>query len=82
MNGVDLINQITSGVNLPNAPDIDTSVISNILHLWNFSDSAYEVTSVFQNLLTRLPPYFLAYFALSFMFIVVGLLVHLVTKVL
>lgn len=82
MGGSEVLEEIINYTTLPNAPTIDTSHISNILSLWNFSDSANEVTAVFQNLFSRLPPYFLAYFALSFLFIVVGLLVHLINQVL
>lgn len=77
-----IINQLTSGISLPSAPQINTDLLDNIINLWNFSDSAYEVTSVFQNLLSRLPPYFLAYFAISFLFIVIGLLAHLINQIL
>lgn len=82
MDGTDLINQLIGNVSLPSSPDIDIEKIDNILSLWNFSDSAFEVTSVFQNLFARLPPYFLAYFAVSFMFIVIGLLAHLINQIL
>lgn len=76
------LNTVSNFTSLPEAPEIDTSHLSDIINLWNYSDSASEITSVFQNLFSRLPPYFLAYFALSFLFIVVGLLVHLINQVL
>ena len=77
-----LIDTLAGGITLPSAPQIDTELLDNIINLWDFSDSAYEVTSVFQNLLSRLPPYFLAYFAISFLFIVIGLLAHLINQIL
>lgn len=77
-----VIDAITNNISLPTAPEIDINKIESILGLWNFSDSAFEVTSVFQNILGRLPPYFLAYFALSLMFIVIGLLAHLISRIL
>lgn len=73
---------IGQSINLPEAPDLPTNTWSSILELWNFSDSAFEVTSIFQNLLGRLPPYFLAYFAISFLFLVVGLLISLINHIL
>lgn len=77
----ELISSI-SNIPLPESPDLPTNQWDNIINLWNFSDSAYEVTSVIQNILGRLPPYFLAYFAISFFFIVIALLAHLINQIL
>lgn len=69
-------------IDLPTAPDLPTETWANIVNFWDFSDYAFEVTSVIQNLLLRLPRYFLAYFAISFFFIVIGLLISLINHIL
>lgn len=77
--GIDII---SNSVNLPEAPEMPITQWNNIVSLWDFSDAAFEVTSVIQNILGRLPPYFLAYFAISFLFIVIGLLISLINHIL
>lgn len=71
-----------NGIELPEAPEMPINTWQSIVSLWDFSDSAFEVTSVIQNILGRLPPYFLAYFAISFLFIVIGLLISLINHIL
>ena len=79
-----MLNLVTalSNIELPESPDLPTTQWDNIVSLWNFSSAANEVTSVIQNILGRLPPYFLAYFAISFFFIVIALLAHLINQIL
>ena len=65
---------------LPEMPEIPQ--FSHILELWDFSDEAMEVTHFFQALFSRLPPYFLAFFALMLLFMVVPLVVRLISEIL
>ena len=66
----------------PNVPDFpDMPDWSHILSLWDYSDEALEITHFFQQLFSRLPPYFLAFFALSFFFIVVPIIIGLVKEI-
>ena len=66
----------------PNIPDFpDMPDLSHILSLWDYSDEALEITHFFQQLFSRLPPYFLAFFALSFFFIVVPIIIGLVKEI-
>lgn len=67
---------------LPSAPELPTYQINHILELWDFKNQALEVTSFFQALFSRLPPYFLAFFALALMFVVVPLIIRVVTEIL
>lgn len=76
---VEIINDM---VKVPEPPTIDTEKIGNILNLWQFSDQASEVTGFFQQLFSRLPPYFLAFFALCLLFVVVPLIIRLATEIL
>lgn len=65
-------------VNLPSVPEIPS--LDHILDLWEYSDDAEEVTLFFQQLFSRLPPYFLAFFALMLFFLVVPLIIRLVAE--
>lgn len=65
--------------------DLEWPEIPNFMHildLWNYSDQAGEVTGFFNQLFSRLPPYFLAFFALCFFFIVIPLIVSMLEKIL
>lgn len=64
---------------LPSNPVIPS--FSHILDLWDYSDEAFEITHFFQALFSRLPPYFLAFFALMLLFMVVPLIVRLITEI-
>lgn len=61
-------------------PDIPNFM--HILNLWDYSDQATEITGFFQQLFSRLPGYFLAFFALCFLFIVIPLIVSMLEKIL
>lgn len=65
---------------LPSMPEIPQ--LGHILDLWDYSDQALEVTHFFQALFSRLPPYFLAFFALILFFAVVPLIIRLCTEIL
>lgn len=71
---------LLSTVTLPEQPLIPS--FSHILELWDYTDEAFEVTHFFQALFSRLPPYFLAFFALCFVFIVAPLIIRLATEIL
>ena len=66
-------------VQLPESPTLPSW--SHILSLWDYTDEAFEITHFFQQLFSRLPPYFLAFFALSFFFIVVPIIIGLVKEI-
>lgn len=65
--------------NMPNP--IDLPNLDHIIDLWQFSDDAMEVSSFFQALFTRLPAYFLAFFAISLCLLVVPLVFRLVSEI-
>lgn len=65
---------------MPITPDLPS--FSHILDLWDYSDEAMEITHFFQALFSRLPPYFLAFFALMLFFMVVPLAIRLITEIL
>lgn len=61
---------------MPTLPDV-----SHILDLWDYSGQASEVTGFFQAFLGRLPPYFLAFFALMLFFMVIPLIFRLISEI-
>lgn len=65
---------------LPEFPSIPD--ILHILNMWDYSVEASEVTSFFQQLFSRLPPYFVAFFSLIFLFIVIPLIIKLMSEIL
>lgn len=65
---------------LPDAPELPS--LKHIFDLWTYSDSASEITAVFQNFFSRLPSFVLAFFALSFFFIVIPLIIRIISEVL
>lgn len=67
--------------NLPTMPELPIDQLEHILDLWQFRDQAMEVANMFSQLLSRLPPYFTAFFALSLLFIVVPLVINLATRI-
>lgn len=67
-------------MSLPVMPELPE--FSHILDLWDYSDEAMEVTHFFQALFSRLPPYFLAFFALMLFFVVVPLVIRLCSEIL
>ena len=71
------LEQFFANIDWPEIPDF-----THILNLWDYSDEATEITGFFNQLFSRLPPYFLAFFALCFFFIVIPLIVSMLEKIL
>ena len=53
----------------------------HVFALWDYTDEAFEVTGFFQQFFSHLPGYFLAFFALSFVFLVVPLIISMLEKI-
>ena len=71
------LEQFFANIDWPEIPDF-----MHILNLWDYSDEATEITGFFNQLFSKLPPYFLAFFALCFFFIVIPLIVSMLEKIL